>query len=46
MCTIQVDLHIYSKSDVSGGLYKVEYAVKTFGDLSIIQENYLVNGSH
>lgn len=42
MCTIQVHLHIYSKSDVSGGLYKVEYAVKTFGDLSLLYKKTIL----
>lgn len=42
MCTIQVDLHIYSKSDVSGGLYKVEYAVKTLGGLSLLYKKNIL----
>lgn len=42
MCTIQVDLRIYSKSDVSGGLYKAEYAGKTFGDLSLLYKKSIL----
>lgn len=42
MCTIQVDLRIYSKSDVSGGLYQVEYAGKTFGDLSLLYKKSIL----
>lgn len=42
MCTIHVDLRIYSKSHVSGGLYEVEYAGEAFGDRFLLYKKSIL----